>query len=111
ELRAEEGEPQAPVELPVGAEIDAPRRCREARLLAPGEPIIAVAADALALEPPVRDQPRRRRAHMPGIDPQQRHDLGERAEPQAAAARNDRVAVKRDDPRPGTDAAGRLEAV
>jgi hypothetical protein len=37
---------------------------------------------------------------MTGIDAKQRHDLAQRAEPQAAAARHDGVAVKSDDERP-----------
>src|ERR1700730_15711919 len=48
---------------------------------------------------------------MSAIDPEQRHDLRQRAEPQAAAAGNDGVAVEGDDQRPRPHRTGCVEPV
>src|ERR1700716_4668012 len=72
---------------------------RDIEGLAPAlhQPIEAVAADLITLEPAVGCQPRHRGAHHAGGDVELFEKLQQRAEPDRTAARHDRVAEHGDD--------------
>src|SRR5258706_3588436 len=61
------------------------------------QPIEAVAADPVALEPTVGGEPRHRGAHYAAVDVDRSKEFQQRSEPDRTATRHDRIAEQRDD--------------
>src|SRR5690606_23765841 len=95
------GQHQNPVAVPAlpRLAVDPERRLRETPRALLRQPVIALPADLLDVEPSATRQPEYRRPDQSLTDAEVRHDADQAADPHGTAARCDRVAEDGDDQR------------